>query len=111
MIIFHRIRNLRIRLNMKSDKKIKKMEQNEKMADLFSLPQDIITGASNISVLGSMRVIIENYKGLLEYDKEKIVLQGKQSKIKILGTCLKIRCYNEEEIVIDGRIEGVLFYE
>lgn len=84
-------------------------EQKEQVADLFSLPHDIVCGASNVSVIGSMRVIIENYKGILEYNSEEILLQGKQSKIKISGNCLKIRCYNEEEMVIDGQIDGVLF--
>lgn len=84
-------------------------EKKEQLADLFSLPHDIMCGASHVSVLGSMRVIIENYKGLLEYNSEEIILQGKQCKIKIIGNCLKVRCYNEEEIVIDGKIDGVLF--
>ena len=96
---------------MKKVNNLKLKEQNEKLADLFSLPHDILCGASNVSIIGSMRVIIENYKGILEYEKETIVLQGKQSKIKIMGNCLKIRCYNEEEMVIDGRIDGVLFFQ
>lgn len=94
---------------MKKINSSKIKEQKEQMADLFSLPHDIVCGASNVSVIGSMRVIIENYKGLLEYNNEEILLQGKQSKIKITGCCLKIRCYNEEEMVIDGQIDGVLF--
>lgn len=84
-------------------------EQKEQVADLFSLPHDIVCGASNVSIIGSMRVIIENYKGILEYNCEEILLQGKQSKIKIAGSCLKIRCYNDEEMVIDGQIDGVTF--
>lgn len=84
-------------------------EKKEQFADLFSLPHDIVCGASNVSIIGSMRVIIENYKGILEYNNAEILLQGKQSKIKISGNCLKIRCYNEEEMVIDGQIDGVIF--
>lgn len=94
---------------MKSNKTIKFQEQKEQLADLFSLPHDIVCGASNVSIIGSMRVIIENYKGILEYNNEVILLQGKQSKIQITGNRLKIRCYNEEEMVIDGRIDGVNF--
>ncbi len=94
---------------MKKDKISKYPEQKEKLADLFSLPKDVVCGASNVTIIGSMHVVIENYKGILEYDKEMILLQGKQSKIKVCGIGLKIRSYNEEEIVIDGRIDGVLF--
>lgn len=96
---------------MKKTKNLKLREQKEQLADLFSLPHDIVCGASNVSIVGSMRVIIENYKGILEYNSEEIILQGKQSKIKISGSCLKVRCYNEEEMVIDGRIDGVLFFD
>lgn len=94
---------------MKNDKRAKIREQKEQLADLFSLPYDIVCGASNVSIIGSMRVVIENYKGILEYDKDVILLQGKQSKIKVCGNCLKVRSYNEEEIIIDGQIDGVLF--
>ncbi len=96
---------------MKNIKSAKIQENNEKLADIFSLPHDIVCGASNVTIIGSMRVMIENYKGLLEYEKEAVVLQGKQSKIKISGNCLKIRYYNDEEIVIDGRIDGVIFFQ
>lgn len=94
---------------MKKNHSTKFLEQKEHLADLFSLPHDIVCGASNVSVIGSMRVIIENYKGILEYNSDMILLQGKQSKIQITGNCLKVRSYNEEEMVIDGRIDGVLF--
>ena len=94
---------------MKKSNHLKLNEKKEQLADLFSLPHDIVCGASNVSIIGSTRIIIENYKGILEYDNEEILLQGKHCKIKITGNCLKIRCYNEEEMVIDGRIDGVCF--
>ena len=94
---------------MKKSNHLKLSEKKEQLADLFSLPHDIVCGASNVSIIGSMRIIIENYKGILEYNNEEILLQGKHCKIKITGNCLKIRCYNEEEMVIDGRIDGVCF--
>ncbi len=96
---------------MKTSKNKKLLETKEQLADTFSLPHDILCGASNVSILGSMRVLIENYKGILEYNSTEIVLQGKQCKIRISGACLKIRCYNEEEMVIDGKIDGVLFFD
>ncbi len=94
---------------MKKNKLTNFQEQKEQLADLFSLPHDIVCGASNVSIIGSMRVIIENYKGILEYNSDMILLQGKQSKIQITGNRLKVRSYNEEEMVIDGRIDGILF--
>ncbi len=108
-VLIHNIGAYRIKSSMKNDRKVKHLEQKEQLADLFSLPHDIVCGASNVSIIGSMRVVIENYKGILEYDKEVILLQGKQSKIKVCGNCLKVRSYNEEEIIIDGKIDGILF--
>lgn len=109
--LFHTFIVLGINSSMKKRANSKISEKKEQLADLFSLPKDIVCGASNVTIIGSMRVIIENYKGILEYNNEEIILQGKQSKIKICGACLKIRCYNEEEMVIDGRIDGVLFFQ
>lgn len=96
---------------MKKSNNPQKTEKKEQLADLFCLPHDIVCGASNVTVIGTMRVLIENYKGILEYNNEEILLQGKHGKIKIMGNCLKIRVYNEEEMVIDGRIDGILFMD
>lgn len=64
-----------------------------------------------ITVTGTMRVYVENYKGILEYGAEKIVLQGIRDKITILGKRLTIHYYTNEDMLIHGRIEGVLFNE
>ena len=107
----HKISKKSIELTMKKSNNPSKTEKKEHLADLFCLPHDVVCGASNVTVVGSMRVFIENYKGILEYNNQEILLQGKHKKIKIIGNCLKIRTYNEEEMVIDGVIEGILFMD
>ena len=73
------------------------------------LPKDTMLGASIVTVTGNREAFIENYKGILEYTKESIVLQGKNCKICFEGRQLAIDYYTNEDMKISGSIEAVRY--
>ena len=54
----------------------------------LKLPKDTMLGAAIVTVTGNREAFIENYKGILEYTTESIVLQGKNTKICFEGSSL-----------------------
>ena len=82
-------------------------EKTEQFIELMRLPKDVVLGASIITMIGKSDVFIENYKGIIEYTEEKIVVQGKKEKIFITGKRLKISYYSKEELKISGNVMGV----
>ena len=46
---------------------------------------------------------------ILEYTQECILLQGKHTRIRIEGCCLKIVYYTNEDMKIAGKITGVRY--
>ncbi|MFI3200934.1 MAG: YabP/YqfC family sporulation protein [Eubacteriales bacterium] len=79
------------------------------MIDSLSLPRDFMLGASLVTMIGNMEVIIENYKGILDYTEEYILIQGKTSQIQVLGKKLSINYYTNEDMKITGRIQSVSY--
>ncbi len=79
----------------------------ELIVESLKLPKD--TGASIVTLTGNREAFIENYKGILEYTKELIVLQGKNSKICFEGRQLAIEYYTNEDMKISGSIDAVRY--
>lgn len=79
------------------------------MVESLKLPKDSVLGASIISVTGNTDIFIENYKGILQYSSELILLQGKNCKIELKGKRLNIVYYTNEDMKINGVIESVCF--
>lgn len=88
--------------------KNKKASQfRENLVEYLELPKDLMLGDVLLSITGQREVLIENYKGILEYENHVIRIQTKDCRIKISGTHLVIAYYTNEEMKITGYIEAV----
>ncbi|MBQ6807352.1 MAG: YabP/YqfC family sporulation protein [Lachnospiraceae bacterium] len=83
--------------------------QKELIVESLKLPKDSLLGAAIVTVTGNREALIENYKGILEYTKESIVLQGKNCKICFQGEELSIDYYTNEDMKISGNIEQIRY--
>lgn len=77
----------------------------EKIVSACNIPPDIGLGYPIVSLIGNCAVIIENYRGIIEYDKETIRVQTKLGQIKVTGKALNIAYYTNEEMKIEGIIK------
>ena len=77
--------------------------------DTLQLPKDILRGDIRITLTGNREVWIENYKGLLEYTNQTILLQGKSCKVQFEGKCLNIDYYTNEDMKLTGRITCIKY--
>ena len=81
----------------------------ELIVESLKLPKDTMLGAAIVTITGNREAFIENYKGILEYTTESIVLQGKNCKICFEGRRLSIDYYTNEEMKISGSIDSVRY--
>ncbi|MCI9136211.1 MAG: sporulation protein [Lachnospiraceae bacterium] len=79
------------------------------IVESLELPIDIMYGAVIITATGRGQVLVENYKGIIEYTQEKIRLQTKTCQVTIQGTNLLVEYYTNEEMKITGCIQGILY--
>ena len=88
-----------------------KLERKKEMiVESLKLPKDSMLGASIVTVTGNSDAFVENYRGILEYSPECIVLQGKTCQISIVGKRMAIDYYTNEDMKICGCIECIRYH-
>lgn len=88
----------------------KTISNRELVVESLKLPKDSVLGASIVTITGNSDAFIENYKGIIEYTSEVILLQGKTCKIEICGKRLSIVYYTNEDMKISGWIERICYF-
>lgn len=70
---------------------------------------DVILGATIVTIEGDYQLFIENYKGIVTYNNNTIVVQGHKNKILIEGKNLQIEYYTNIDMKIKGTISLVKY--
>lgn len=91
--------------------KLSRVKENVKsnIVESLELPRDIMYGSVIITAMGHNEVLVENYKGIIEYTQEKIRLQTKTCQVTVQGKQLVVEYYTNEEMKITGFIQGILY--
>lgn len=87
----------------------RRTQGKELVVESLKLPKDSMLGASIVTLTGNTEVFVENYKGIIEYTSQVILLQGKTCKIEISGRRLNIVYYTNEDMKISGCVDAVRY--
>lgn len=80
-----------------------------KVNEIFDLPQEVGTNVPKITMLGFNEILIENYKGILEYEEFFVRICTYIGNVNINGFELKLNQITDESVKITGRIENIDF--
>ena len=80
-------------------------------ADLLELPADVLAGIPKMELTGFREFSIEPHKGLLEYEKNEIIIDTQIGRICLSGENLTIRLMNSSRITIGGWLSSVTLQE
>lgn len=98
------------RSRRKKDKKEEpKVRLKEKITEMLELPKEIVLNIPKLTLVGNRNLIIENYKGIIEYETGKVRINTGIGIVKIMGNCLSIKEITSEDIMIEGDIETFEF--
>lgn len=84
-------------------------KQEHKIIERLELPQDIILGVPLLSMQGNSELMIENHRGLLQYDSNEIRVRTKTFTVQVIGRKLTIQEYRKDVLIIRGWIERMQF--
>lgn len=87
--------------------KRKAKRKENKLETLLELPKEITTGQPKITIMGFEEMLIENYKGILEYEEFYIRLATYIGIININGFNLKLNQMKDETIMVTGKIDSI----
>ena len=83
------------------------MRRKRKINDILEIPKEVYSNVPNFIITGFEEMIIENYKGILEYEDYYIRINTFIGIVNIHGINLKLEKMTEDNIKIIGKIEQI----
>lgn len=85
-------------------------KKKEKILDrLLEVPEEVANREIKLTILGFKKMLIENYKAILEYQDFYIRISTEQGIININGFNLKLNEMTSDDIMVIGDIDSVDF--
>lgn len=88
-------------------KKKRNSRFSNKIDQLLEVPREISGIDPKITILGFDEMLIENYKGILEYEEFYIKVNTNVGSININGFNLSLEQVTEDDISVKGKIESI----
>ena len=84
-----------------------KLPKKKKLNQILDMPREINKVDSKITVVSFDEILIENYKGILQYEEFFIKVQTEIGSININGFSLELEQITEDDILIKGKINSI----
>jgi len=79
-----------------------------KFLEISDLSEELTKGYSKMVLLGNKEFLIENSKGIIEYENNKIRVNTVNGEINVEGENLIINEMGEGELLVTGKIKSIL---
>ena len=81
----------------------------EKAAQKLALPPDIAAGVPHLSMNGLCECSLDSHNGILEYEKDEIVISVNTGTVTIRGLDLEVKLMHRDCLTVCGRITALEF--
>ncbi len=81
----------------------------EKVSEALELPKELVLDVPRITLIGNKQLILENYKGIIEYEDSRIRVKTSEGIIKMEGISMIIKEITSEDIMVKGEIKIIQF--
>lgn len=78
-----------------------------KFDKIFDIPEEISSDIPKVTIIGFDRMLVENYKCILEYQDFFIRIKMKSGIVNINGFELGMKEMTKDDLIITGNIESV----
>jgi len=83
------------------------MGRKRKINQILEMPREIDSKEPKITIVSFDQILIENYKGILEYEEFFIKLETEIGTININGYKLALEQITKDDIEINGVIKSI----
>jgi sporulation protein YqfC len=81
----------------------------QQLAEFLEIPGDIILDLPKVILLGNLKLVVENHRGILKYSAQVIQINIPEGELIIEGKGLQLQSIRLEEICVEGQIKSVTF--
>ncbi|MGE5380178.1 MAG: sporulation protein YqfC [Methylocystaceae bacterium] len=89
----------------------KRDKVNHFMADFLEIPRDLVLNLPKLTVIGAREVFVENHRGIMEYQEDRIRINLARGYLEITGSDLEIKAILPDEMSIIGLVRSINFVE
>ena len=83
--------------------------KEKKLDDILEIPVELSTNNPKVTIVGFEKILIENYKGILEYQEYFVRLDTYIGIININGFNLKLEEMTTDDLLVTGKIDSIDF--
>ena len=87
------------------------MKKVKKLDEILEIPVELSTDIPKVTIVGFERVLIENYRGILEYQDYFVRVNTHIGILNINGFNLNLEEMTTDDLLITGKIESIDFEE
>lgn len=84
-----------------------KKDRYNKIDKILELPKEVCSNIPKLTITGFDEIIIENFKGILEYEEFFVRISTHIGIISINGYGLNLENMTEDDIKVTGKIESI----
>lgn len=84
-----------------------KKRNYKKIDKLLEIPKEVCSNVPKFTITGFEEIIIENYKGILEYEEFYVRINTHIGIVNINGYSLNLETMTNDDIRVTGKIESV----
>ena len=88
---------------------MKKKKKSNRVDKLLELPKEVYSNEPKIVITGFDELIIENFKGILEYEEFFVRINTYIGIININGYNLNLENMTNDDLRVKGKIESIEF--
>lgn len=81
----------------------------EGLVESLQIPRDLAFQEAVITLTGETEVLLENYRGILEYTQDHLLVLTRHCRIRIEGKQLEVLYYTNDEMKVSGRITTISY--
>lgn len=94
----------------KDEHKNETSEIKSALSELFDLPEELILDLPRITLIGDIRLEIENHKGIVDYTADGIKVRVNNGFLWGKGDEMVLRNISSDEIILEGKITQIGIY-
>ena len=80
---------------------------SNKVNKILEVPRELTENSPKFTIIGFDEMLIENYKGILEYEEFYIKVKTEIGNVNISGFNLSLEQVTEDDISVKGKIESI----
>lgn len=108
-MLWSEVLNMKHKINSKPHTSQMKFDARQRIVESLHINSDILSRTASVNIIGNNHVHIENYKKIIKYAKDEVIISDKCKKIILSGDCLSIRYFFDGDIDISGIIKSISF--